>query len=101
MINQPPPHLPDNNLSVRGGPSGVSGSPDGIALCCHQTIEKLSKCNEMMVCPNCRQIIKVFADEMAYRNFVRFCESRGRIIQKGSHGTLSVITYQSFHAANR
>lgn len=72
-----------------------------ISPCCHQTIDKLAKCNQMMVCPQCRQIIKVFSDDSAYRNFVKFCESRGRMVQKGVHDNLQVVVYPSFHSSNR
>ncbi len=76
-----------------------------VPACCQQTIEKLAKCNQMMVCGQCRQIIKVFDEITPFKHFVRFCESRNRVFIKGahrsSHGYLYVVIYPSFHGANR
>lgn len=46
--------------------------------CCKRTIGMHAKNNPMMVCGDCKKIIKVFDNDKAYRNYQRFCASRHR-----------------------
>lgn len=57
--------------------------------CCEETIKLHGANNPMMVCASCKQIIKCFDDEKAYRNYVRFCESR--------HRKILAMPYQKSH----
>ena len=76
--------------------SNVSGSETNtqtlIQSCCVETIKKHAANNPMMVCGTCKQIIKCFTEEPAYRNYIRFCQSRHRhLLATESSGYLVVV----------
>ena len=83
-----------------GNSLGVPGKEDvsGINSCCVKTVDALSANNSMMVCPECKQIIKTFKDERAYRNYILFCRGRSRVIQMGYHDNQWVVVYHSYDA---
>ena len=66
-----------------------------MSSCCEETIGLHGANNPMMVCASCKQIIKCFDDEKAYRNYVRFCESRHRKILAMPYGSSHVVIFKN------
>ena len=64
--------------------------------CCRRTIQMHAKNNPMMVCSDCKKIIKVFDNEKAYRNYQRFCQSRHRRYLATSFLGRHVITFKNY-----
>ena len=64
--------------------------------CCVQTIDMHAKNNPMMVCGQCKQIIKCFDDEKAFRNYKKFCLSRHRKILATQYSPWWVIVFKSY-----
>lgn len=67
-----------------------------LGSCCLETIDLLSATNEMMVCAGCKQIIKTFREERAFRNYVKFCDGRQRSLQTGFYKDNWVAVYRSY-----
>jgi|GEM_PF-1348755 hypothetical protein len=64
--------------------------------CCKRTIQMHAKNNPMMVCGECKKIIKVFDNEKAYRNYQRFCMSRHRRFLATHFMGRHVITFKNY-----
>ena len=66
---------------------------DNIELndCCKNTIRLHAANNPMMVCSDCKQIIKYFDDNKAFRNYQRFCASQHRKIWQPNSNRLIVV----------
>lgn len=64
--------------------------------CCVQTIKHHAANNPMMMCPDCKQIVKCFRDEKTFRNYVKFCKSRHRKIAVTRFGEMQVVLYRTF-----
>ena len=64
--------------------------------CCQKTIDMHAANNPMMVCSDCKQIIKCFSDERAYKNYQRFCASRHRRILATSYNSSYVVVFRSY-----
>ncbi len=64
--------------------------------CCKRTINLHAKNNPMMVCAECKKIIKVFDNEKAYLNYQRFCMSRHRRFLATSFQGNRVITFKNY-----
>ena len=75
-----------------------SAATDGIQLleCCKKTIQMHAANNPMMVCSDCKQIIKCFDDERAYKNYQRFCASRHRRILATVFEERYIIVFKSY-----
>lgn len=82
-----PPKTPDAPESKDFG---------GLQNCCVETIRKHALYNPMMVCADCKQIIKCFLDERSFRNYLTFCNSRRRTIQKGMVQGYHTIVFRSY-----
>ncbi len=67
-----------------------------IRLCCQQTIAKHAANNPMMVCQDCKHLIKCFRGEAAYRNYITFCNSRKRKIMTGTMEGYLVVVFRSY-----
>lgn len=63
--------------------------------CCLGTVESHAEINPIMVCGNCRHIIKIFEEERAYKNFLAFCHSRGRNVKANTVGKYFMVVYKS------
>ena len=61
--------------------------------CCTVTIDRLAECNPMMICQQCEYLIKCFVDEVAYKNYVKFCESQKREIVQDSYKDYRVVSF--------
>lgn len=68
----------------------------GIQSCCRHTIEKLVTNNPMMVCPECKQLIKCYQDEKQFLNYVKFCGSRNRPVTTGKVLGFYTVVFNSY-----
>ena len=59
--------------------------------CCKKTIELHSDHNQMIVCDKCNELIKLFAEEVPYRNYIKYCKSKGRETTTGKHLKFYVV----------
>jgi hypothetical protein len=50
----------------------------------------------MMVCGECKKIIKVFDNDKAYRNYQRFCASRHRRFLATPFGDQHVVIFKNY-----
>ena len=64
--------------------------------CCRRTIVMHAKNNPMMVCGECKKIIKVFDNDKAYRNYQRFCQSRHRRFLATQFSGQRVIIFKNY-----
>lgn len=64
--------------------------------CCKRTIGMHAKNNPMMVCGECKKIIKVFDNDTAYRNYQRFCASRHRRFLATRFGEQHVVIFKNY-----
>ena len=69
-----------------------------ISPCCQETINDLVRENPMMVCQKCRNLIKCFIDEKSFRNYIKFCQSRGRKLQAAKLGHYLIITFKNYNS---
>lgn len=74
--------------------------PDVVELnlqeCCVHTVTLHAAHNPMMMCPECKQIIKCFRDEKTFRNYVKFCKSRHRKITIARHEDMHIVLYRTY-----
>ena len=67
-----------------------------LKACCALTIDQHADNNPMMVCSDCKQIIKCFDQERAFRNYKRFCQSRHRRILAAQYSKWWVVVFKSY-----
>jgi hypothetical protein len=67
--------------------------------CCVVTIHQHARHNPMMVCSECKQIIKCFQDERAFANYLTFCKSRRRPVLTGRVESLYTVVFRSYETA--
>lgn len=75
------------------------GSLLAIPPCCRQTIRRHVTHNPMMVCPDCKIMIKCFSNEKAYNNYVTFCRTRGRRIKSAQDVGFYFVMYNTYPMA--
>ena len=78
----------------------LEGEGNGLAdfsQCCIETVSKHSAVNPMMLCQNCRNLIKCFEDKNAYLNYVKFCESRNRRLILGQTKKFFIVAFSGFN----
>lgn len=68
-----------------------------IGSCCLKTIDIHSNNNRMMVCPECKQIIKCFREEKDFRNYLIFCHSRRRNVKTTIYDNQYVVVFNSYN----
>ena len=68
----------------------------GLAPCCRQTVRSHVAHNPMMVCPDCKLMIKCFSDERSFNNYVTFCRSRGRRIKTVVDSGFYFVMYNNY-----
>jgi hypothetical protein len=86
-----------SNVAGQDGDS-VSGS---LPACCVSTIRHHVKHNPMMVCSQCKFIIKCFSDERAYQNYIVFCRSRRRPVVIGIVDGYFTCAFRSYDTFSR
>jgi len=88
--------------STTGDPRGVEpSSASAIPNCCVSTIRIHVRFNPMMVCAECKNIIKCFTDERAFRNYLTFCNSRRRPVLTGRVDEYWTVAFRSYDTYNR
>lgn len=64
---------------------------NGFPSCCIQTMENHSAHNHMIVCDECNDLIKLFSNSAAFRNYLKFCASKDRDIMCGRYKEFDVV----------
>ena len=59
----------------------VPSALQGLRPCCRETVRSHVTHNPMMVCPDCKIMIKCFSDEKSFNNYLTFCRTRGRRVK--------------------
>ena len=72
-----------------------------VPACCIATIGQHVEHNPMMVCAECKNIIKCFTDERAYVNYRKFCDSRRRPIVTGRVGIYFTVAFRNYDTYGR
>ncbi len=72
-----------------------------LSACCAATIRQHVKFNAMMVCSDCKNIIKCFDDERAYQNYLTFCRSRKRPVLTGVVENYYTVAFRSYDTYTR
>ena len=67
-----------------------------IKECCVVTIRAHADHNPMMSCQGCKDTIKCFTDAVAFRNYITFCQSRGRKYTIGTVDDYDVVIFRSY-----
>lgn len=67
-----------------------------LSTCCSETIRIHARNNPMMVCPQCKKIIKCFPDEGGHRNYVKFCKSRNRDFLTTKYEDFFVVIFKNY-----
>lgn len=70
-----------------------------VPSCCRQTIRRHVMHNPMMVCPECKIMIKCFSEEKSYNNYVTFCRGRGRRIKSAIDVGFYFVMYNTYPMA--
>ena len=88
-----------NDIAVEPNPySGLMNecALKNISSCCRQTIRSHVAHNPMMVCPDCKTMIKCFLDEKSFLNYQTFCRSRSRKLQSFTDSGVWFVMFNSF-----
>jgi hypothetical protein len=88
-----------DNLDTPGlAATEVVAETCAVSRCCVETIGHHVRHNPMMVCAECKQIIKCFSEESPYRNFLTFCRSRRRPVTVGKVAGYHTVVFRSYNA---
>lgn len=69
---------------------------ESVKPCCVVTINVHARFNPMMVCSDCKHIIKCFTDESAYKKYLIFCKSRKRPVATGRVNEYHTVIFKSY-----
>ena len=83
------------NLSEEQGSHGLI-KQEPLKDCCKETIIAHAQYNPMMLCQVCKHLIKCFKDDSQFRNYIIFCESRGRQIFIDSFDSYQVVVFRNY-----
>ncbi|NRA67845.1 MAG: hypothetical protein HRU19_25415 [Pseudobacteriovorax sp.] len=86
----------ESNETFSKKPTVDDAEANTLLPCCKHTIDQHAAFNAMMVCSECKQIIKCFSDEKAYTNYQRFCASRHRKILATVYEGTHVVVFSSY-----
>jgi len=75
--------------------TGHCDALDCLDPCCAETIDVHSANNMMLVCGSCKKFIKLYKEQAAYRNYIKFCLSRKRKVQTAAYGDFHVVIQPS------
>lgn len=87
----------------------TQGTPENIGLlrkdsplepCCRETIDRHAAFNPMIVCGECKQILKCFDKIQAFNNYQTFCLSRRREITTSQYKGYFIIGFRSYDGQN-
>ena len=69
---------------------------DDLQPCCRETIEAHALYNPMILCQTCKRLIKCFKDSSEYRNYTKFCNSRGRSFETAKYDMYDVVLFNNY-----
>ncbi|MEI6833558.1 MAG: hypothetical protein WCL28_06150 [bacterium] len=84
------------DVAEKFAPLMVETALKNLTPCCRQTVRSHVAHNPMMVCPDCKMMIKCFADEKSFNNYVTFCKSRGRRIKTVMDAGFYFVMYNNY-----
>jgi hypothetical protein len=87
---------PANPYSLLEGPGMLAT----IRTCCRSTILSHVQHNPMMVCAECKTMIKCFKDRRASINYETFCKSKNRRILSIEEGGMFFILFNEYDSTN-
>lgn len=61
--------------------------------CCAGAVDEHAEMNPIMVCGECRFIIKCFRQERPFKNFLHFCHSKQRKVVASKYKGFFIATY--------
>lgn len=73
-----------------------AGDVGDISACCVSTIRQHVQFNPMMVCIDCKHIIKCFKDARSFKNYLTFCKSRRRPVVTGFIEGQYTVAFRSY-----
>jgi hypothetical protein len=88
----PTPNAAVQSFDVLMAPAALLGLPP----CCRETVRSHVFHNPMMVCPDCKIMIKCFSDEKSFNNYLTFCRSRGRRVKTASESGFYFAMYNTY-----
>ncbi len=68
----------------------------GLQACCRETVRSHVLHNPMMVCPDCKIMIKCFFDEKSFERYLTFCRSRGRRVKTAKDSGFFFAMYNTY-----
>jgi hypothetical protein len=83
------------------GIGAIAPAASDLQQCCVKTIHVHARHNRMMVCSECKQVIKCFTEEQPLRNYLRFCASRARKVTTGTIDGMQIVAYSSYDSFTR
>ena len=86
--------LSHDNLPKKLAPTMFVAS--NLRDCCKDTIDTHALYNPMILCQSCKRLIKCFKEEREFRNYVVFCQSRGRRFDVGDHGEYKAVIFENY-----
>jgi len=84
------------DVAEKFAPLMVETALKNLTPCCRQTVRSHVAHNPMMVCPDCKMMIKCFGDEKSFNNYVTFCKSRGRRIKTVMDAGFYFVMYNNY-----
>ena len=86
----------EKSAELPGAVERRAESGERLMECCRSAIDLHAAYNQMMVCPECKQIIKCFSDERAFRNYQKFCLSRHRKFITVPYQGMNVLIFKAY-----
>ena len=84
------------DVAEKFAPLMAESALKGLTPCCRKTVRSHVAHNPMMVCPDCKMMIKCFSDEKSFNNYVTFCKSRGRRIKSVTDAGFYFVMYNNY-----
>ena len=81
----------DAALSAAG-----TDTSDQIKPCCKETIEEHITHNKMMVCGQCKMLIKCYENKGPFENYLKFCNSRKRTTYTGFYANHHTVVFNPY-----
>lgn len=69
----------------------LSQQSDIFSACCVRSMKAHANHNLMIVCSECNDLIKLFTDEVSYRNYLKYCDSKKRKVISGRYDKFEVV----------
>jgi hypothetical protein len=74
-------------------PIGQIPGDQCLESCCVAAARAYAKCNQMVACADCKQILKFFREARPLHNYLKFCESNRRTVRTGLVGDYFVVGF--------